>query len=160
MPDLDDSIVEPPSNLLDPVPVSAYVGSSKNLKDLKDLAAVSASSATGGGEGRKEEMASDATEAVVWDRSTLERLHIVKIKDLCRDSGLSQVGTKPDLVERILDARTFAASLRAKHPTSFEHGASGQGSWWGFMGHYGVLEAEDLETEATFSALCVQIFNP
>ena len=62
---------------------------------------------------------------------------------------------KHDLIDRILDARTFAISLRAKHPSSFERGASGQGVWWGFPGDYGILEPADLEMEANFSAVAL-----
>ena len=66
---------------------------------------------------------------------------------------------KHDLIHRILDARTFAISLRAKHPSSFARGASGQGGWWGFPGDYGVLQPADLEKEAIFSAVMIKVFN-
>ncbi|KAJ1468144.1 hypothetical protein T484DRAFT_2288171 [Baffinella frigidus] len=142
-PDLDD-VVEIPMNRF-------------------DLAALWSSSANGGGEGAggaaltlEEEMMS----TVIWDRSTLEQLSGEALKDLARDSGMTVVGKKVDLVERILDARSFAISLRAKHPSSFERGASEQGSWWGFPGHYGVLQSADLEKEADFSGVHLNFHNP
>ena len=95
----------------------------------------------------------------VQDRSTLENLTAEAAKDLCRNVGLSSTGNKPEVVERIVDARVFAVSLRAKHPSSFERGASGQGGWWGFPGDYGVLQPADLEKEAIFSAVMIKVFN-
>ena len=75
--------------------------------------------------------------------------------DLARNSGLtyhhkSNEMRKSDLEEHILKAKTFAASLRAKHPSSFGRGASAKEGWWGFPGDYEDLDPEDLETEATF----------
>jgi len=57
------------------------------------------------------------------------------------------------LEEHILKAQSFAASLRAKHPSSFERGASARGGWWGFLGEYEDLDPGDLEKEAVFAGL-------
>ena len=83
--------------------------------------------------------------------------------DVARGRGLtySKLGRelhKDELVEHILNAQTFASSLRAKHPASFERGASARGGWWGFPGDYAVLDDEDLGTEAVFAGLTLKHF--
>ena len=85
--------------------------------------------------------------------------------DIARGRGLtySKVGTdfrKSVLVEHIFDSQSFAVSLRAKHPTSCERGASARGGWWGFPGDYKVLDAGDLETEARFCGVRLAYYNP
>ena len=90
---------------------------------------------------------------------TKEGLH-----DHARGSGLtlSKFGnalSKSGLEEHILKAQTFAASLRAKHPSSCERGASARGGWWGFPGDYEVLDPVDLATEATYAGLPLSHYN-
>ena len=84
--------------------------------------------------------------------------------DVARGRGLaySKLGHEPhkaELEEHILSAQTFASSLRAKHPASFERGASARGGWWGFPGDYAVLDDGDLETEAVFAGLTLKHYR-
>jgi len=92
------------------------------------------------------------------DRSKLQQMSFKGLIDVARGRGLtySKQGhqfDKSELEEHILEAQTFAASLRAKHPVSLERGASAGGGWWGFPGDYTVLNNWDLETEAVFAGL-------
>ncbi|KAJ1485955.1 hypothetical protein T484DRAFT_1891618, partial [Baffinella frigidus] len=100
----------------------------------------------------------------VWDRSKLQQKSWNDLRDVARGRGLtySKMGTdlpRSDIGERILEAQTFAASLRAKHPSSCERGASERGGWWGFPGDYEVLESGDLEAEATFCGVPLTYCN-
>ena len=86
------------------------------------------------------------------------------LRALARDRGLTKNKfgcdlRKSELEEHVLEAQTFAASLRAKHPDSFERGASARGGWWGFPGDYEVLDVGDLEAEATFSNVHTTYYN-
>jgi len=84
--------------------------------------------------------------------------------DLARDCGLSHSNEKgglntSDLEAHISEAQSFAASLLAKHPNSFERGASARGGWWGFTGDYEDLDPGDLETEAFFSTVRTTFYS-
>ena len=88
------------------------------------------------------------------------------LHDLARDSGLSHSKSQKggllstsDLEAHILEAQSFAASLLAKHPSSFERGTSARGGWWGFPGDYEDLDPGDLETEALFSAVRTTFYS-
>ena len=88
----------------------------------------------------------------------------VALRDLARGCGLTycKLGHelhKSDLEEHILKAQTFVSFLRAKHPSSFELGASARGGWWGFPGDYEVLDPGDLDTEASFAGLTLVHFR-
>ena len=84
--------------------------------------------------------------------------------DVARGRGLTynKLGyelRKSELEEHILEAQSFAAFLEAKHPSSFERGASAMAGWWGFPGDYGVLDDGDLETEAVFAGLTLNQYR-
>ena len=86
------------------------------------------------------------------------------LRDHARGSGLiyNKFGKelcKSELEEHILEAQTFAAALRAQHPSSCERGASARGDWWGFPGDYEVLDSVDLTTEATYAGLPLSHYN-
>jgi len=87
------------------------------------------------------------------------------LHDLARDSGLSHSREKggllntSDLEAHFSEAQSFATSLLAKHPSSFERGASARGGWWGFPGDYEDLNPGDLETEALFSAVRTTFYS-
>lgn len=98
-----------------------------------------------------------STPLPLQDREKLQEMSKQCLIDVARERGLSysQQGQelhKPSLEEHIFKAQTFAATLRAKHPSSSELGAStrARGDWWGFPGDYAVLDPGDLETEASF----------
>ncbi|KAJ1476356.1 hypothetical protein T484DRAFT_1908082 [Baffinella frigidus] len=102
--------------------------------------------------------------SVVWDRREMQQMNKDDVIDLARDSGLTYCSNghslpRPDLEERISNAHTFAASLRAKHPSSCERSASTWGGWWGFPGDYQVLDRGDLEAEATFCGIQTTYYN-
>jgi len=87
------------------------------------------------------------------------------LRDLAKHHGLkynqqSHEMTKPELEKHMLKAHTFAASLRAKHPSSFERGDSTRGDWWGFPGDFQILDPGDLETEASLSGVNLTHWNP
>ena len=84
--------------------------------------------------------------------------------DLARGRGLTynSMGAelnKSELEAHILEAQTFAASLRREHPGGFERGASARGGWWGFLGDYEDLDIEDLETEGAFAGVPLTYYN-
>ena len=86
---------------------------------------------------------------------TLQQMTRDALVDIARNRGIPYSDNngklpKSVLEERISKAQTFAASLRAKYPSSFESGTSARGGWWGFLGDYEVLDSGDLEAAATF----------
>ena len=84
----------------------------------------------------------------------LQQMSNRRLIDVARYSGLTCSELNESVLEElILKAQTFAASLRAKHPSSFERGASARGGWWGFPGDYAVFDSGDLDTEAVFAGL-------
>lgn len=85
-------------------------------------------------------------------------MSLIGLIALSRDSGVTCSNgsfQKHDLVQHILSAQSFASSLRAKHPGSFER----SGDWWGFPGDYQVLDLEDLQREAIFSGVKLTYFK-
>ena len=98
------------------------------------------------------------------DRRELEHMTKQSLIDFARNSGLtyhhkSNEMRKSDLEEHILKAQTFAACLRAKHPSSFERSASTKGDWRGFPGDYEILDQRDLETEGAFAGVLLTYYN-
>ena len=92
------------------------------------------------------------------DIRELQQMTRDALVDIARNGGIPSNGIngnlpKSVLEERISKAQTFAASLPAKYPSSFESGASARGDWWGFPGDYEVLDSGDLVTAATFGGV-------
>ena len=99
------------------------------------------------------------------DLSKLQQMTSKHLIDVARGRGLTygKEGNelrKSELAEHIFDSQSFAASLRAKHPSSSERGASARGGWWGFLGDYTALDPKDLETEAMFCGVRLVRYNP